>query len=264
MNLPKFSVRYPVTVTMLMLAIGILGVISFNRLGTDLLPSIYNPRIVVEVRSGERSPQDMEQRFARSLEGALGTVSNVIEVHAICSIGRVLVTASFSWGTDMDFALLDVQKKVASYESDPEVNSVTVARFDPQEEPIAIYALYSAEGSDLDLDEQRRIAENVVQRNLERLDGVARIRVYGGVKREVRVELNEYLLQAYNLTAGDVTNKIRQANANASGGKIIQQDKAYLIKGMGKYADIEEVAATVIGYKESSNPAMDSTAAGLQ
>ena len=85
MNLPKFSVRYPVTVAMLMLTIGILGFISFNRLGTDLLPSIYNPRIVVELQSGERSPQDMEQRFARNLEGALGTVSNVVDVRSVSS-----------------------------------------------------------------------------------------------------------------------------------------------------------------------------------
>ncbi|MFQ5637383.1 MAG: efflux RND transporter permease subunit [bacterium] len=263
MNLPKFSVRYPVTVAMLMLAIAILGVISFRRLGTDLLPSIYNPRIVVEVQSGERSPQDMEQRFARNLEGALGTVSNVVDVRSLCSIGRVLVTATFSWGTDMDFALLDVQKKVASFESDPEVNSLTVSRYDPQAEPVSIYALSGKQQHSQDLDELRRLAEDVVKRNLERLDGVARVRVYGGLKKEVRVELNEYLLQAYHLSPGDVSNKIRQANADASGGKLIQQDKAYQIKGIGKYTDIDEVAATVVGYKQSTNGAgSDSTLSG--
>ncbi|MFQ5772565.1 MAG: efflux RND transporter permease subunit, partial [bacterium] len=265
MNLPKFSVRFPVTVTMLMLAIAILGFIAFNRLGTDLLPSIYNPRIVVEIQSGERSPQDMEQRFTRSLEGALGTVSKVVDVRSVCSIGRVLVTATFSWGTDMDFALLDVQKQVARFESDPEVDRLTVARYDPQEEPIMIYALSARAQGGLDLDELRRISENVVKRNLERLDGVARVQIYGGIKREVRVELDEYLLQAYNLTPAAITSKIKQANANASGGKLVQQDKAYLIKGIGKYANIAEVSATVVGYKESSNGSKrDTTLAGSQ
>ncbi|MCH7673402.1 efflux RND transporter permease subunit, partial [candidate division KSB1 bacterium] len=265
MNLPKFSVRYPVTVAMLMLTIGILGFISFNRLGTDLLPSIYNPRIVVELKSGERSPQDMEQRFARNLEGALGTVSNVVEVRSVCSIGRILVTATFSWGTDMDFALLDIQKKVASFESDPEVSSLTVARYDPQEEPILTYALTSNTQDGHDSDEIRRVAENLVKRNLERLEGVARVRVYGGIKLEVRVELNEYLLQAYNLTPGDISNKIKQSNANASGGKLVQQNKAYIIKGIGQFADIGEVQRTVVGYKQSTNgSAGDSTAAGQQ
>ncbi|MCG8604839.1 efflux RND transporter permease subunit, partial [bacterium] len=264
MNLPKFSVRYPVTVAMLMLAIGILGVISFGRLGTDLLPSIYNPRIVVELQSGERSPQDMEQRFARDLEGALGTISNVVEVRSVCSIGRIIATATFSWGTDMDFALLDVQKKVASFESDPEISNLTVARYDPQEEPVMIYAISAAEQSGLDSDELRRLAETGVKRSLERLDGVARTRVYGGIKREVRVELEEYLLEAYGLKAMDVTAKIKQSNANAAGGRIIQQDKAYIIKGIGKFSSVQEVAATVIGYKESSNGLVDSSRVGAR
>ncbi len=265
MNLPKFSVRFPVTVTMLMLATAILGYISFERLGTDLLPSIYNPRIVVEIQSGERSPQDMEQRFARRLEGALGTVSKVVDVQSVCSIGRLLVTATFSWGTDMDFALLDVQKQVASFESDPEVDRLNVARYDPQEESIMIYALSSEKQGDRELDELRRIAENVVKRNLERLDGVARVQIYGGLKREVRVELNEYLLTAYDLTPTDISNKIVQANANASGGKLVQQEKAYLIKGMGKFTNVDEVAATVVGYKQSANGSnSDTTLAGIQ
>jgi HAE1 family hydrophobic/amphiphilic exporter-1 len=263
MNLPQFSVRYPVTIAMLMLGIVILGVISFNRLGTDLLPAIYNPRIVVELQSGERSPQEMEQRFARRLEGELGTVSKVVDVRTVCNLGRVLATATFSWGTDMDFALLDVQKKIASYESDPEVNRVTIARYDPQEEPIMIYALQSK--GEHDLDELRRIAENVIKRALERLDGVARVQVYGGIKREVRVELNEYLLEAFGLTPATVTGKIRQANTNASGGRLVQQDKAYLIKGIGSYASVEDVAATVVGYKAGTNGASnDTTALGRQ
>jgi HAE1 family hydrophobic/amphiphilic exporter-1 len=264
MNLPKFSVRFPVTVGMIMLAIAILGVISFQRLGTDLLPAIYNPRIVVEIQSGERSPQDMEQRFARRLEGALGTVSKVVDVRSQCSVGRLQVTATFSWGTDMDFALLDIQKQVATFESDPEVDRLTVARFDPQAEPIMIYSLSFADSSDGDLDELRRIAENVVKRNLERLDGVAQVQVYGGNKEEVRVELNDYLLKAYNLTPTDIANKIRQANADASGGRVVEQDKAYLIKGIGKYADVREVSETVIGYKEASNGSSDSLSTGNQ
>lgn len=263
MNLPQFSVRYPVTVAMLMLGIAILGVISFDRLGTDLLPAIYNPRLVVELQSGERSPQEMEQRFARRLEGELGTVSKVVDVRTVCSLGRVLATATFSWGTDMDFALLDVQKKVASYESDPEVNRVTIARYDPQEEPVMIYALQSR--GEHDLDELRRIGENVIKRALERLDGVARVQVYGGIKREVRVELNEYLLEAYGLTPSAINDKIRQANANASGGRLVQQDKAYLIKGIGNYTSVEDVAATVVGYKAgATGVSSDSASTGAQ
>lgn len=251
MNLPKFSVKYPVTVAMLMALIAILGYISFDKLGTDLLPSIYNPRIVVELQAGDRSPQEIEQRFARQLEGEVGTISKVVDVRSVCTLGRVRTTITFSWGTDMDFALLDVQKKIAHFESDPDVTRLTIARYDPLEEPIAIYAL-QRNAQEMDLDELRRIAENVIKRNLERLDGVARVQVFGGVKREVLVELNEYLLKAYSLTTAEVSSKITQSNANASGGKLEQDNTSYLIKGVGKYATVEEVANTVIGYQSKA------------
>ncbi len=261
MNLPKFSVKYPVTIAMIMAAIAILGYISFDKLGTDLLPSIYNPRIVVELQSGDRAPQEMEQRFARQLEGELGTVSRVVDVRSVCSPGRVLTTVTFSWGADMDFALLDVQKKVAGFESDPDVDRVLTARYDPQEEPIAIYALQS--DRDRDLDEMRRIAENVLKRSLERLDGVARVEVYGGFKREVRVELDEYLLNAFNLTPATINTQIQQSNADASGGNLVQDNTSFLIKGVGKYQDIDEVASTVVGYQDKATNG-DTSSVGAQ
>ncbi len=259
-NLSNFSVKYPVTVAMIMLGICLLGFISLDKLGTDLLPAIYNPRIVVELRSGEKSPLEMEHKFGRQLEGELGTISRVVDVQTTCSLGRLIVTATFSWGTDMDFALLDVQKKVASLESDPEVQDITIARYDPQQQPIVIYALRSR--GEHDLDELRRIAENVIKRNLERLDGVAQVRIFGGIKREIQIKLDDYLLEAYGLTPSTIINKLKEANANASGGKLDQQGKSYLIKGIGEFASIEDVGTTVVGYRSAVADSLVSVESG--
>jgi HAE1 family hydrophobic/amphiphilic exporter-1 len=260
--IPQFSVRHPITVVMIMLGISILGAISLDRLGTDLLPSIYNPRIVVELRAGERSPQEMEERFARQLEGELRSVSRAVDVRTVCMLGRVQMTVTFAWGADMDFALLDVQKKVARYESRQDVDQVTIARFDPQAEPVMIYALSGADRQDLD--ELRRVAEDVVKLSLERLDGVARVQVYGGLTREVRVELDEYLLAAYSLNPADVTNAIRQSNANASGGTLEHENTAYAIKGIGRYTGIPDIGATIVGYRSRGGSGGDSLSAGGQ
>ncbi|MCB9502895.1 MAG: efflux RND transporter permease subunit [Deferribacteres bacterium] len=262
MNIPKFSVKYPVTVAMLMLGICLLGIISLNRLGTDLLPSIYNPRIVVELRSGEKSPLEMEDKFGRQIEGELGTISRVVDVQTTCSLGRLVATITFNWGTDMDFALLDVQKKVTRFESEPEVDNVTIARYDPQQEPIAIYAVQSHGAHDLD--ELRRIAENVIQRNLERLDGVARVQTFGGVKGEIRITLDEYKLKAFGLQSTTIVNKLKEANANASGGKLEQDGTSYLIKGIGEFSSIEEVGSAVVGYKTANEDSVGTLQQGSQ
>jgi len=247
--LPRFAVRHPITVTMIMLGIVILGSISVDRLGTDLFPSMYNPQLVVELQSGERSPLEMETRFARQLEGDVRSVSHVVDVHTLCRLGIVQVTVTFAWGTDMDFALLDVQKKIARYETRSDVDRVTLSQYDPQAEPVLIYTMSGA--SRRDLDEIRRLAENVVKLNLERLDGVARVQVYGGVRREVLVKLDAYRLAAYQISQQNVADAIRQSNADASGGTLDYNNKAYNIKGIGRFGNIDNVGATVVGYKSS-------------
>lgn len=249
--LSRFAVRHPITVTMIMMGIVILGVISVDRLGTDLLPSMYHPQIVVELQSGERSPQEMESRFARQLEGDVRSVSHVVDVHTLCRLGVVQVTASFAWGTDMDFALLDVQKKIARYENRADVDRVTLSQYDPQDAPVLIYAMSGV--SQGDMDETRRVAENVVRLNLERLDGVARVQVYGGVRREVLVELDAYRLAAYQISRQAAADAIRQSNADASGGSLDYDDKSYAIKGMGRFRSVEDVGAVVVGYKAGSD-----------
>jgi len=232
-----------------MLGIVILGSISVDRLGTDLFPSMYNPQLVVELQSGERSPLEMETRFARQLEGDVRSVSHVVDVHTLCRLGIVQVTVTFAWGTDMDFALLDVQKKIARYETRSDVDRVTLSQYDPQAAPVLIYTMSGA--SRRDLDEIRRLAENVVKLNLERLDGVARVQVYGGVRREVLVKLDAYRLAAYQISQQNVADAIRQSNADASGGTLDYNNKAYTIKGIGRFGNIDNVGATVVGYKSS-------------
>jgi hydrophobic/amphiphilic exporter-1 (mainly G- bacteria), HAE1 family len=249
--LSRFAVRHPITVAMIMLGIVILGGISVDRLGTDLLPSMYNPQLVVELQSGERSPQEMESRFARQIEGDVRSVRHVVDVQTLCRLGVVQVTVTFTWGTDMDFALLDVQKKMARYETRSDVDRVTLSQYDPQAAPVLIYAMSGA--TQRDMDEIRRLAENVIKLNLERLDGVSRVQVYGGVRKEVRVELDAYRLAAFQISQGDVTNAITRSNADASGGTLDYDNKAYTIKGIGRFSSVADVGATVVGYKSSQD-----------
>ena len=67
-KLTSFSVNYPITVMMLILAVFLLGYISFSKLGVDLFPNLNNPRIFVEIKAGERPPEEIEQLFVRNLE----------------------------------------------------------------------------------------------------------------------------------------------------------------------------------------------------
>ena len=109
-KLAQFSVRYPTTILMIILAICLLGYISFQRLGMDLLPRLNNPRLYVSLEAVERPPEEMEEQFVSPLEATAALGSKVTGVSSISRVGRALVTVEYEWNTDMDEAYLQLQK----------------------------------------------------------------------------------------------------------------------------------------------------------
>ena len=97
MSLPEFSTRYPVTIAMATFAVVLLGWISLDGLGTDLLPNVETPVITVDLQVPGKSPQEMEERYTRRLERDISTVSGVDRVYSITRSGQAVVVAEFTW-----------------------------------------------------------------------------------------------------------------------------------------------------------------------
>ena len=246
MSIPEFSTRYPVTIGMATLAVVLLGWISLERLGVDLLPDLQSPVITVDVRSPGKTPREMEERYARRIEGEIGTVRKVRRVHSISRPGQAVVVAEFEWDADMDFALLDVQKKVGRYASDSEVEILDVTQEDPQALPVMRVAV-SAGDTGMDLDGLYGTVETLVKPRLESLTGVSSAEIEGGREKEVRVILDPYLLEAYGLTPQAIAARIQEANADISGGTLKDGQEAYLVKGLGRLIAVEDVRNLVVG-----------------
>ncbi len=236
---------------MVVCGILLLGLVSLNRLGTDLLPDLASPRITVALESGSKSPREMEDTYAERLEAQLGTVRNIRKVSSVSYVGRIVVTAEFAWHTDMDFALLEVHKQVASYSGEIDVDNVVVARFDPRQLPVLAFAVL---GSGQDLDALRRIGEDTIQPRLEGLDGVAAARVSGGREREVLIEPDPYLLKSYGLTFANLRQLIQAANIDASGGEIRDNELTYIVHTVGKFKGLDDIREVIVGYRTPETP----------
>jgi hydrophobic/amphiphilic exporter-1 (mainly G- bacteria), HAE1 family len=247
MNLPLFSAKHRVTVSMAVCAVLLLGFVSLKRLGTDLLPDLDTPRIVVALESSGKSPREMEDTYAERLEGQLGTVRHVRRVQSVSYVGRIVVTAEFAWHTDMDFALLEVNKQMAAYSGAREIDNVVVARFDPRQLPVLTFGVAGLPGQDLD--ELRRIGEDTIKRRLEGLDGVAAARVSGGRERQVVIEPDPYLLKAYGLSFGELRQLIQAANVDASGGQIEDNERSYVVHAMGEFKGLDDIREVAVGYR---------------
>jgi len=253
MSLPSFATRYPVSITMATLAVVLLGWISLNRLGVDLLPDLQTRAVTVDVRSAGKTPREMEERYARRIEAAVSTVRNVKRVHSVSRSGQAVVVAEFKWDADMDFALLDVQKKTGVYAADTEVSSLDVIQEDPRSLPVMRVAV-SADLS-MDLDDLVGTVETAVKPRLESLDGVASAEIEGGARKEVRVVLDPYLLEAFGVTAETVASRIRSANLDVSGGTLKEGGKSYLVKGLGRLEDVADVGALIVGERRGGGGA---------
>jgi len=249
-KLARFSVTYPTTIMMIVLGILLLGYISFSRLGIDLLPDLNNPRLFVEIKSGERPPLEMEQQFVINVEAAVSRLSKVEDVSSLIRVGRALLTVEYSWDADMDESLLDLQKALTNFSRNDNIEELNVSKHDPNAAPVMLAALSHPEITDLD--ELRKTVENNIRNELIRLEGVAAVQIVGARKREVEILTDAYTLEAFGVTIDQIAGRLQTLNRNMSGGSIVEMGRRYVIKGVGEFSSLENIEDLIITYKENT------------
>lgn len=247
-QITKFAVKYPVTVLMLTLAICLLGVISYNKLGTDLFPDLKNPALYIDLQVGERPPEEIEKQFVKNIEALAARQDGVKNVFSSCRAGSASITVEYDWNQDMDAAFLDLQRSVSQISQNSEVTSLNVSRYDVNATPVMVIAL--SHNDVKDMNELRKIAENYMRSELVRLDGVADIQLNGQENAYIEVQTDPYMLEAFNLTASDIASKIESVNRNVSGGTIVDEDIQYTVKGVNLIKNIEDIGNIIVAFKQ--------------
>jgi len=249
-KLSEFSVNYPVTVLMLVLAILLLGYISFDRLGIDLLPDLSAPRLYIEVTAGDRPPEEIETQLTKNLEAVASRLRKVVGVSSITKVGTAQITIEYAWNTDMDEAFLDLQKAVNTFSQSTLADEIIISQQDPNAKPILILGFWRE--SQTDLDELRRVAENYIQNELVRLEGIASVELIGTEEKEVLVQTDPYLMEAYGITSTLIAGKISSFNRNISAGSITEMGLKYIIKGVNTYQSLEDIQNIILTFKEET------------
>lgn len=244
MSIPAHCIRRPVAVAMLFAAIVFLGLISFVRLPIDLLPDLAYPRLVVYTAYPNVAPAEVERFVTERIEQAVSAVPGVEHVESVSREGTSLVTIRFAWGTDMDFAALNVREKLDNLRDQlpTRASRPVVLRTDPNSEPIITL---SVAGS-TDLWTLKDLAESVFKRRLEQVDGVAQAVVTGGLEREIHVEVDPTRLHAFGVTIEDIETALRSANASAPGGTVRRGRYRYALRTLGELETVEQIAAVPI------------------
>ena len=250
-SITKFAVKYPVSVLMLTLAVCLLGTISYNKLGTDLFPDLKNPSLYVEVKSGQRPPEEVEKLVAQQIESNAARQQGVQSVYSISRVGYAKITVEYSWDQDMDAAFLDLQRALSTLSQSDNVDELNVTRYDANASPIMTIALSHDEIKDMN--ELRKIAENYMRNELVRVDGIADIQLSGQEKAIVEISTDPYMLEAFGLSASDIASKITSLNQNVSGGTISDNDIQYTVKGVNLINSVEDIENIIVAFKENTS-----------
>ena len=256
----RFAVNNPVTVLMFVLAIILLGFISFGKLGTDLFPDLNTPKIYVELKAGEKPPEEIEKNYVDQIESLAMRQSDVSSVSSVSRGGTAVITVEYSWNKDMDEAFLDLQKELSSFSQNSDLEDFTISQYDPNASPVMIVGLRNPRIENMD--ELRKVAENYVRNELVRIEGVADVRIVGKEESEVVIETNKYLLESFGLTTDAIAAQIMNYNRNVSGGSIVDMGTKYVVKGVSVLEDTEDLQNIIVGFKTPAAAVSGQSVAG--
>ncbi len=242
MNITRFAIRRPVTISMFVVAVGLFGIVSLGRLPLNLLPDISYPSLTIQTDYEDAAPEEIESLITRPVEEGVGVVSGLTRLSSISRPGQSEVLLEFTWDTNMDMASIDVREKLDLIELPRDAGKPVILRFDPSYDPIMRVQL----SGDMGLTRLRYIAEEDLKKRLEATDGVAAIKVAGGREEQIRIEIDEKRLAELGIPISEVTNILRAENLNQASGSLYDLDANYLVRMLNQFTSVDEIRNIII------------------
>jgi multidrug efflux pump subunit AcrB len=246
MWITKVSIQNPVFATMVMVALCVLGLFSYAKLGVEQMPDISLPGASVDVRYPGASPEAVERELAKPLEEAINTIAGVDRIQSRSFEGRVQASVEFSLNTDMNRAMQDLRDRVAAAQAafPKDAKPPTVARFQADNaQPVVVMALMSPTRPARELS---MMSELVIAKRLGRVEGVAKVDVGGMVSREVRIDLDPLRLRAYGVTPAEIAKALNDANNDQPVGLLSDKSSDAILRVEGRVKDPKEFAKMVV------------------
>ncbi|HLR67750.1 MAG TPA: efflux RND transporter permease subunit [Virgibacillus sp.] len=249
MKLVNTSVKRPVGVIMIVLAVIALGVVSVRSLVIDLFPKIDLPVAVVATNYEDAAPEEVENLISRPIESSVSSVEGIETVQSQSQSGASLVLMMFKNGTDLDQALLDVREKVDQIKGAlPErAGDPNIMRFSPEQMPVMWIGLTGKEPEAL-----TKIADEQIVPYFERQGGVASVTVEGAKEREIQLILDQAKLQQYGVSPQALVESLNSSNKSVSVGQIDKGNQDLQLRVTGEFESLEDIERTIIQTESES------------
>ena len=246
MWITRVSIQNPVFAVMVMVALCVLGLFSYSKLGVEQMPDISFPGAWMEVSYPGASPEAVEREVMKPIEEAVNSIAGVKRITSRSQEGKGDMSVEFSLDADMGRAMQEVRDRVAAVQSGfpREVRAPTIARWNNDNaQPVLNVALRSNTRSPRELS---ILADLSVAKRLQRVEGVARIEISGMSVREVRIDLDPVRLRAYGVTPAEISTALREANADQPVGLLNDTTQDTLLRVEGRVRDPRQFERIVV------------------
>jgi len=238
--IPRFSVRRPVTVVMIILAIMVIGIIAYTRINLDLMPEgMNNPMLMVIVPYRNASPKEVEEQIARNMEGELKTVKNLKRLFSRSSSSSCFFFLEFAQDTNMDLAYSQVADRIerARVLLPDDVEIIRINRRRENDIPM----LYLAVSYPETIDDPYYLIDRYVKRALEGEAGVATVELDGLREKNIQIIVDSDKIRAYRINLSRVIQELMTENFAISSGFALMNEKKFMLRVSNRFRTLEDV-----------------------
>jgi multidrug efflux pump subunit AcrB len=246
MWITRVSIANPVFATMVMVALLVLGLVSYGRLGVEQLPDITLPAAFVDIEYPGASPEAVEREVSRVVEESVNSIAGIKRITSRSFEGRSQTGIEFGLNVDMGRAMQDLRDRLAQVQSalPKDAKLPTVSRFNNDNaQPVVVAALTSPTRSTRELS---ILADQTVGKRLASVDGVANVAISGLAPREVRINLDPGRLRAYAVTPAEIASALREANVDEPVGVLSDANRDAILRVEGRSRDPRRFADVVV------------------
>jgi HAE1 family hydrophobic/amphiphilic exporter-1 len=242
MTLPELAIKRHVTTLMIIVSLLVLGLVALNKLPLAFMPDYEEPYVFVRIPYENASPDQIERMVVRPAEDALGSVKGLKSMWSRCGDDGGMVRLEFDWSIDMQIARVEVWEKIDRIRSElpDDIGDISVSsNWDSREADMPI--LEGRLSSKRNLSESWDLLERRIVKPIERVPGVAQVRLDGVSPREIRINLDLGRLEAHGIDIRSVANLLRSGNFDQSLGRIHDQDRQFTVRTVGTFNDVREI-----------------------
>ncbi len=245
MNFSAWSIRNPVAPLLAFFLLMIVGVQAFFALPITRFPNIDVPLVSVTVVQSGAAPAEMESQITKEIEDAVAGITGVKNVTSTVTDGMSNTVVEFLMSVETATAVQDVKDAIDEIRGDlpGAIEAPIVNRIDVEGGAIRTYAISS---SNMTVEELSWFVDDTVTRALQGKPGIGRVDRYGGAEREIRIELDPIKMGSYGITALQVSQQLRQTNADLGSGRSEIAGTEQAIRTLGDQATVEQLANTSI------------------